>query len=168
MLLREQAHQYKELYSNDNKTGFLHSLCTRGFIRYVAPSLFMIALLSCAFCTINTSTAAPQGFSSQSEQRSGPKGFGIEETEPNTIKGVLHNAKTDDYVVLEGRFVATTTDKTVTYKFQDAFGDLIDVDLSASNNAVAPLVDVNYYLWGQVNQSLFTTSIKAIEYTPMI
>lgn len=167
MLLREQAHQYKELYSSD-KTGFLQTLCTRGFIRYVAPSLFMLALLVCAFCTINTSNAAPQGFSAQSQQRSGPKGFGLEETQPNTVKGVLHNAKTDDYVVLEGRFVATTSDKTVTYKFQDASGDLIDVDLSVSNNAVAPLSDVTYYLWGQVNQSLFTTSIKAIEYTPMI
>lgn len=167
MLLRDQAHQYKEMYSHD-QSGFVHSLFNRSFIRYIAPSIFMMALLACAFYTINTSYAAPQGFSSNIEQRSAPKGFGIEEPQPNTVKGVLHNAKTDDYVVLEGYFVATTTSKTVTYKFKDANGDLIDVDLSKSNNAVAPLIDVNYYLWGQVNQSLFSTSITAIEYTPII
>lgn len=167
MLLREQAHQYKELYSNDQE-GFLRSLLSRSFIRYIAPSLFMLALLACAMYTVNTTHAAPQGFSSNIEQRSAPKGFGIEEPQPNTVKGVLHNAKTDDYVVLEGFFVATTTNKTVTYKFKDAYGDLIDVDLSKSNNSVAPLVDVNYYLWGQVNQSFFSTFIRAIEYTPII
>ena len=166
-MIREQANQYKELYGGDQK-GPLRSFFTTGFIRYIAPGIFMLALLVCAFVTLNAATAAPQGFGQNSGQRSAPKGFGLDETQPNTVHGVLHNARTDDYVVLEGYFVATVDNKKVSYQFKDANGDLIDVDLSKTNNAAAPLSDVNYNLWGQVNQSLFSTSIRAIEYTPII
>lgn len=110
----------------------------------------------------------PQGFSAKNEKRASPQGFGIESTtSPNTVKGVLNHAHSNDYVVLEGVFVAEEDGDKITYKFADASGDTIEVDISSSNNATAPQPNTKYYLWGTVNRDWFSTTINAIEYTPM-
>ena len=124
MLIKDQAHRYKELNAPER----------RNFI---------------------------------SDSKSFSKGFGIEGTQPNTVHGVLHNGHTNDYVVLEGRFSYKEKSDTIQYYFTDAAGDTIAVDISKSNNAAPPIPDLNYYLWGQVQQSFFSTSINVIEFTPM-
>lgn len=113
------------------------------------------------------SAVQPQGFSSHSNKRASPRGFGIENSpSPNTIKGVLHNARTDDYVVLEGNFVLQQKGTQAFYQFTDAAGDCITVDLDKANNASAPLPDIKYYLWGTIQRDWFSTVINVIEFTP--
>lgn len=187
MLLRDQAQQYKELHA-PQRSSYLGTLC-RNFIKYVAPSLMMLVLFSLAVMSFASepATAAPKGFEQElsthhkaapSEQpkgfsannmrRASPQGFGIEQsTSPNTVKGVLHNAKSNDYVVLEGTFIAPTEKSQHTYRFADAAGDTIEVDISESNNATAPQPNTKYYLWGMVSRDWFSTSINVIEFTPI-
>lgn len=166
-MLRDQAHQYKEQYA-PLKDNYLTTFMLRGFMKYVAPSIIVIGIVTMAFCNFfNSAHASPQGFVQQQVQRGAPQGFGIEGTQPNTIAGVMKNGHTNDYVVLEGRFITEKQDNSVVYYFADRNGSKVLVDITESNNAVAPVSDVNYYLWGTVQRSFFNTSIKAIEYTPM-
>lgn len=113
------------------------------------------------------SAIQPQGFDSRSNKRASPRGFGIDNTpSPNTIKGVLHNSRSDDYVVLEGKFVLQQQGNKSFYQFADAAGDYINVDIAKSNNASAPLPDIKYYLWGTIQRDWFSTTINVIEFTP--
>lgn len=169
-MLREQAHQYKEMYAEGRNNTLANSF-VRVFIKYILPSIMMMLLVSFVFFK-PAAIAAPQGFSGDSLQRSAPQGFGLESTTPNTVKGVLENGRTDDYVVLEGRFITDTEhkykDNLPHFLFTDANGDSIMVDISKSNNADAPMANVKYYIWGTIKQSLFSTHVKVIEYTPII
>ena len=167
-MLREKAHQYKKSHAATTAYSLSYNLF-RGFIRYVIPSLTMILMAYVVFTSLNnTAVAEPQGFSSGSAQRAAPQGFGIQSTQPNTVNGVLANGQTDDYVVLEGRFLIPDNKNTSEYFFSDAAGNEIKVDISNSNNNTPPLPNANYFLWGQVERSFFATTINAIEYTPML
>ncbi len=110
----------------------------------------------------------PRGFPQHGVQRAAPQGFGLETSQPNSIKGVKTHAKDGDFVVLEGMFSAVEHGGSKVFYLQDAAGDQIEVDISGSNNATDPQGDVPYFLWGQVKTSWFDTSISAIEYTPML
>lgn len=168
MLIRDQAHKYKELYAPDSSNS-LRKILSSNIGRLVLPSILLVGLMSLGFVTLSTPQvfASPQGFTQNQVQRAAPKGFGIEGTQPNTVNGVLHNGHTNDYVVLEGRFSLEQKSDKAQYYFTDAAGDSIAVDISNSNNDAPPRSGVNYYLWGQVQESLFSTSIKVIEFTPM-
>ncbi len=169
MMLREQAHQYKEMYARQHYSP-LRAIC-RSFLKYVAPSMMMVLLVTLVLGTFASEpvSAEPQGFSSGAVQRAAPQGFGIESNSPNTVKGVLSQGHSNDYVVLEGHLFANADDPQdlSSYIFKDANGDQITVDISTSNNAVVPQPDLVYYIWGTVNRDWFSTSINVIEYTPV-
>lgn len=113
------------------------------------------------------SSIQPQGFDSHSSKRASPRGFGIDNSpSPNTIQGVLHNALSDDYVLLEGSFVLQQKGSKSIYQFTDASGDCINVDIATANNTKAPLLGIKYYLWGKIERDWFSTSINVIEFTP--
>ncbi len=168
MLIRDQAHKYKELYA-PQRSSTLRKMLMTNIGRFVLPSILLVGLLSIGFVTLSAPQvyASPQGFTQNQVQRAAPKGFGIEGTQPNTVHGVLHNGHTNDYVVLEGRFSLEKKSDKAQYYFTDAAGDSIAVDISNSNNDAPPMSGVSYYLWGQVQESFFSTSIKVIEFTPM-
>lgn len=168
MLIKDQAHRYKELNAPERRN-FVSAIIATVFGKVVLSGIFLLALLTLGFYTLSSSSvyASPQGFTHNQIHRASPKGFGIEGTQPNTVHGVLHNGHTNDYVVLEGRFSYKEKSDTIQYYFTDAAGDSIAVDISKSNNATPPIPDLNYYLWGQVQQSIFSTSINVIEFTPM-
>lgn len=128
----------------------------------------MVLLVVFMLGSFGDALAEPQGFAQRASPRAAPQGFGIESTTPNTVKGVIHNAHKDDYVVLEGRFIAEQTSSGVVYRFADASGDMIDVDISKSANDSLPLNDVNYYLWGVIDRDFFDITIRVIEFTPMV
>lgn len=131
------------------------------FFKYIAPCLLLLFIAGFTLFSLEVS-AEPQGFSNQ-VQRAAPKGFGIETTSRNTIKGVLKNGHNLDYVLLEGEFVEALDSSMKRFSFADAAGDTIELQLTQAGN---PFIDQKYYIWGRIQTSFFGASkINVIDYT---
>lgn len=112
-----------------------------------------LALLSLLITCV--SYASPQGFSGPAPKRQEPMGFN-QLNEPNTINGVLHNSKNDDYVLLQGKFI-DKLDET-TYIFEDINADTIKIIIE--NKDLNIYKDANYMIWCTVEKGLFSTKLN--------
>lgn len=112
--------------------------------------LLLISLLAYA----TQALSLPQGFSGPAPKRQMPLGFD-QLTEPNTIKGVLNNARDKDFVLLQGSFVKKLN--ITDYTFEDEAGDSIVIHIGNTN--IVPLVDAKYMIWCVVDKGLFQTRL---------
>lgn len=162
-MLKDTAHTYKEKYAKHQYDDLsLTHFAVVNFFKYIAPSLFLFLVLTITLYSLDV-CAEPQGFSEQSVQRAAPKGFGLETNARNTIKGVLHKGRDQDYVLLEGIFVSAIDSSMQRFKFADASGDVIEIHL---DQAATPLSNQPYYIWGRIQSPLLgSKTINVIDYT---
>lgn len=162
-MLKDMALKYKENYAkHDNANFSLTHSAVISFFKYIAPSIFLFLVITITLYSSDV-LAEPQGFSEQTVQRAAPKGFGIEANARNTIKGVMHKGRDQDYVLLEGVFVKALDDSMTRFHFADAAGDVIEVKLA---NAANPLTNQPYYIWGRIQSPLLgSKTIDVIDFT---
>lgn len=161
-MLRTTAHLYKDRFEGELKAGSSALRCVLiNFLRYVAPCIVMMVLISFTLFS-EAAKADPQGFVVQ--QRSTPHGFGLEAGRSNTVQGIISNAESNDYVVINGRFVSLGKEDGTDFIFADAAGDRIKVRF-LKQYAEPVSSERAYCLWAKVSNSpLSGTTLEVADY----
>lgn len=164
-MITDIAHQYRKQHAQHSKNSLkLSYLAVLGFLRYILPSITILVFISLTFFPFD-SYANPQGFSSHPLTNPYPQGFGLNISTKNTVKGVLDNGHTDDYVLLEGYFVENDQLKDA-FEFKDSAGDSIRVNIPQQDTYQISYNQM-YFVWGTISKQFLSTSINVVDFTPI-
>lgn len=118
-----------------------------------------LAAVLCAFAVPFAAVAAgPSGFDNQARPGA-PQGFTHQKMD--SIAQLKSDAKDDQIVVIDGRF--TKQIKKEKYKFTDAKGDTILVDLDDEKNWSHVQKDAKVELTAEVDKDFTSTELDALE-----